>query len=226
MGRFISEDPIGFAAGDGNLNRYVGNSPTNFTDPNGLQLSQVLNLPISPVTSFTPIYNFGESHKQRIRDLRWAACNTFNGGLSREEARKIANDLKTKYAGWREQLPQCPATEAKVKRCSEFTDDGLNISKSILLQIYHEGASSSYRSTNPQDFYVNGKFVSKTGQQCTYDNTGNLITQGSGAGTPDFAAAGYDSIKHVSTDVKTWCALGWEEYNQTWVPDDRAVKKK
>ena len=35
-GRFISEDPIGFAAGDGNLTRYVGNSPVNFTDPSGL----------------------------------------------------------------------------------------------------------------------------------------------------------------------------------------------
>ncbi|MBC6419043.1 MAG: hypothetical protein GDA44_09775, partial [Prochloron sp. SP5CPC1] len=33
--RFISEDPIGFGGGDGNLYRYVGNSPTNFTDPLG-----------------------------------------------------------------------------------------------------------------------------------------------------------------------------------------------
>jgi RHS repeat-associated protein len=36
-GRFISEDPIGFAAGDTNIARYVGNAPTNFTDPSGLQ---------------------------------------------------------------------------------------------------------------------------------------------------------------------------------------------
>jgi RHS repeat-associated protein len=34
-GRFISEDPLGFGAGDTNLTRYVGNSPTNFTDPSG-----------------------------------------------------------------------------------------------------------------------------------------------------------------------------------------------
>ena len=37
VGRFISEDPIGFAAGDVNLARYVGNSPTNATDPSGLE---------------------------------------------------------------------------------------------------------------------------------------------------------------------------------------------
>jgi len=35
-GRFISQDPIGFDAGDANLYRYVGNAPTNATDPTGL----------------------------------------------------------------------------------------------------------------------------------------------------------------------------------------------
>ncbi len=35
-GRFISEDPIGFAGGDTNLYAYVWNSPANFTDPSGL----------------------------------------------------------------------------------------------------------------------------------------------------------------------------------------------
>lgn len=32
---FISRDPLGFAAGDTNLYRYVGNAPTNFVDPTG-----------------------------------------------------------------------------------------------------------------------------------------------------------------------------------------------
>ena len=35
LGRFISEDPLRFDAGDANLFRYVGNSPTNGTDPSG-----------------------------------------------------------------------------------------------------------------------------------------------------------------------------------------------
>jgi RHS repeat-associated protein len=35
-GRWISEDPAGFAAGDANLNRYVGNGATNSVDPSGL----------------------------------------------------------------------------------------------------------------------------------------------------------------------------------------------
>jgi RHS repeat-associated protein len=36
VGRFRSQDPMGFAAGDADLYRYVVNSPTNSTDPTGL----------------------------------------------------------------------------------------------------------------------------------------------------------------------------------------------
>jgi RHS repeat-associated protein len=35
-GNWLSEDPIGFSGGDPNLYGYVGNSPTNSTDPTGL----------------------------------------------------------------------------------------------------------------------------------------------------------------------------------------------
>jgi uncharacterized protein RhaS with RHS repeats len=37
LGRFISEDPIGFAGGDVNLYGYVGNNPLRFVDPSGNQ---------------------------------------------------------------------------------------------------------------------------------------------------------------------------------------------
>jgi len=36
-GRWTSEDPMGFAAGDANLSRYVGNHATGATDPSGYQ---------------------------------------------------------------------------------------------------------------------------------------------------------------------------------------------
>jgi RHS repeat-associated protein len=36
IGRWMSEDPTGFDAGDANLYRYVGNSPVNGVDPEGL----------------------------------------------------------------------------------------------------------------------------------------------------------------------------------------------
>lgn len=37
IGRWMTEDPKGFAAGDANLDRYAGNNPTNETDPSGLE---------------------------------------------------------------------------------------------------------------------------------------------------------------------------------------------
>ena len=43
-GRFLSEDPIGFAGGDVNLYRYAGNSPTNATDPSGHIVPLVVGL--------------------------------------------------------------------------------------------------------------------------------------------------------------------------------------
>ncbi len=36
LGRFLQPDPIRFGGGDANLQRYVGNNPTDFTDPSGL----------------------------------------------------------------------------------------------------------------------------------------------------------------------------------------------
>lgn len=48
VGRFISEDPIGVEAEDTNLYRYVGNSPTNATDPEGLYLVPMGDDPCSP----------------------------------------------------------------------------------------------------------------------------------------------------------------------------------
>jgi RHS repeat-associated protein len=36
VGKFLSEDPLGFPARDANLARYVGNNAPNLTDPTGL----------------------------------------------------------------------------------------------------------------------------------------------------------------------------------------------
>jgi len=41
MGRFISEDPVGFAGGQNNFYGYVDGNPTNYRDPSGLFLTSV-----------------------------------------------------------------------------------------------------------------------------------------------------------------------------------------
>jgi len=52
MGRFISEDPIGFAGRDLNSYGYVGNNPTNYRDPSGLER---LNYVLKPGKPAPPI---------------------------------------------------------------------------------------------------------------------------------------------------------------------------
>jgi hypothetical protein len=57
VGRFITEDPIGFDGGDVNLGRYCGNSPVNCTDPNGLWPIVPLTpnlIPIVPIDATPP----------------------------------------------------------------------------------------------------------------------------------------------------------------------------
>lgn len=48
VGRWLEEDPIGFDAGDMDLYRYVGNDPTNATDPSGLAKLIVVSTPSGP----------------------------------------------------------------------------------------------------------------------------------------------------------------------------------
>ena len=48
VGRWLSEDPIGFAGRDGNLCRYIQNSPTGAVDPSGLRGPSAPPLPVRP----------------------------------------------------------------------------------------------------------------------------------------------------------------------------------
>ncbi len=49
LGKFVSQDPIGFAGGDANLYRYVGNRPPNAVDPSGLVEEFPELRPLTPV---------------------------------------------------------------------------------------------------------------------------------------------------------------------------------
>ena len=54
MGRWSSEDPKRFQAGDVNLDRYVGNNPTNATDPTGLQDPRIIPPTLLPTDVLPP----------------------------------------------------------------------------------------------------------------------------------------------------------------------------
>lgn len=59
VGRWLSADPIGFAAGDVNLYRYVGNVVVRFVDPRGLQPPATIQSPVEPSRPISDIINPG-----------------------------------------------------------------------------------------------------------------------------------------------------------------------
>ena len=85
LGRFISEDPIGFSAGDTNLYRYVNNSPTNFTDPTGMTLSgwgeDLLYGADQLAAGFADATTFGISSKIREQFYGKLATQNHKGGF-------------------------------------------------------------------------------------------------------------------------------------------------
>jgi len=63
LGRWISQDPIGFEAGDANLYRYVGNGPISRVDPQGLEgfLSNYLHYLLNPKEMDWDLVNLHET---------------------------------------------------------------------------------------------------------------------------------------------------------------------
>lgn len=81
IGRWISEDPIGFTAADENLYRYVSNSPTNAVDPTGLQLRS----PFDPIGGTRPSSIFGNSFRWNGANMNLIGSNFQTGFLGRDE---------------------------------------------------------------------------------------------------------------------------------------------
>jgi len=88
-GRFVSQDPIGFQAGDANLYRYVGNNPVGWSDPYGLfSMRALLHRKIAvPVTGgiigflcgVGDVYFGNDSENATVSD--YLLSGTFNGLL-------------------------------------------------------------------------------------------------------------------------------------------------
>jgi RHS repeat-associated protein len=104
LGRFINEDLIGFAGGDANLYRYVGNSPVNTVDPFGL----------APKTGNCTYEQWAPLHDQKVKycdnpKFRPSSCDRFKEKKDIEEnirkfnaclnARKILSETCFKGIG-------------------------------------------------------------------------------------------------------------------------------
>jgi RHS repeat-associated protein len=56
LGRFLSQDPLGFGSGSSNLYSYVFNSPVNYRDPDGRQTATPLPSPLGPPIPLPDIF--------------------------------------------------------------------------------------------------------------------------------------------------------------------------
>jgi RHS repeat-associated protein len=117
VGSWISRDPTGFNAGDGNLYRYVGNSPVNESDPTGLMPQTTITLP-DGVTVTVPEggnYAYYEDGTYTIWD-------------------KYGNIVKSSYNG-----DICIVTVSKADEPSTFFQDIQNSTSGQI--VYYKGDS-------------------------------------------------------------------------------------
>lgn len=143
---------------------------------------------------------------------------------------------------WYELLPDCPCINPDKDSirlndgwAREARRDEMSRIKQIIIgkkdfTKFHPGAVSSFRSYPFVVTRINGKKC-KSGQQCAYDENGNLIKGGAAAGTPDKTSPAKGENKkgilrvnifrvyaHVRRDANPWKNSGWEKYNQLWPP--------
>ncbi len=91
--RFTPRSPVGFAAGDANLYRYVGNSPTNRTDPSGLfdeKLFWEYVKRLNPEVYFWWKLVIGGRGKIVQRDAGW---NPLNGAILTKKVRGTSTEI-------------------------------------------------------------------------------------------------------------------------------------
>ncbi len=79
-GRWISQDPLGFDAGDSNLYRYVFNAHLHSTDPSGLGAAPALNPP-SPPTFLRP-YIDGGATIQQANPSGWSVISALGNTIT------------------------------------------------------------------------------------------------------------------------------------------------
>ena len=111
-------------------------------------------------------------------------------------------------------MPDCLCTAEEARNSDQWKESGW-VTRNITLPRYHPGAHFEFRTKNT---YSSGPDTFH-GQQCTYDEQGNLITGGRGAGTPDFVSLEHSFRGHQRYDVYPANYLDWTVYNTYWPPN-------
>lgn len=172
----------------------------------------------------------------------WEQCDVFkrlpNNDISREEALKRAYKIVTNYPKWYSYLPPCPQTVTEIRSHSLFTGFeqwfDRQVEVAFTISCFHPGADMCFRSklSFPSEAFETDPLANYHAQQCCYSKSGNLITSGPSAGTPDFISSSLDDSAEESLegkghryyDVLPWTKLSVNEYHVTWPPNQGANK--
>ncbi|XZE34501.1 RHS repeat-associated core domain-containing protein [Pirellulaceae bacterium SH501] len=196
-GRFLTRDPIGYAGGK---NLYRQGMHIRRVDPLGTDDDDPGDNPFGFPRIRLPI-PLTKEDIQKIIDEWIKKIND----MAEDEAKaqcQLWLDFDTKLGDdWLKKLPTCPCTKAgaegsKKPKWVEFPTDVNS----------HKGYSTCFRSA-PSLLPPN---PAQGGQQCCYDDKGNLITSGTGAGTPDRRNPSLNPLGHFIHDVYPWlvCSKG------------------
>ncbi len=107
IGRFLSEDPLGFGGGDANLFRYVFNNPVNLVDPNGqiagVDDAVVIVVVVTTVVAGTAIAcyitNCGQSFADIVENVVGSVADAIAGSPAGGDAVKNEKDDTTETVG-------------------------------------------------------------------------------------------------------------------------------
>ncbi|HEY4310191.1 MAG TPA: RHS repeat-associated core domain-containing protein [Pirellulales bacterium] len=104
IGRFISQDPIGFQGDPSNLYRYTGNRPTNATDPTGLVPPVVTNILLASDRT-APANNQGGGLLGRLNDIeaeqeKYAYFDAFHLGAYFANLRQASSGINVIQNAW------------------------------------------------------------------------------------------------------------------------------
>lgn len=164
------------------------------------------------------LFTFAQSPADTINKIPGALWNRESCGLipnlnpyiaasSREKAVEIMNELATNDPKWTSYLPCCP------DRIDEALSHDWEISNDYL-DCFHLNAANCIRQKRVAE--------DGAGQQCCYHISGELLTDGTGAGTPDYYGPSDNwivDLDHLEYDVAPWTQLSLNEYHSVWKPN-------
>jgi RHS repeat-associated protein len=176
VGRFISEDPLGFRGGDVNLSAYVQNNPVNRIDPWGLLLTdaQVANIIFNETRSLS-----GPDISQARQDIAHAIINgdTALGTNRPATASTTSNVPQCEQATYNSILSDVAAVRNEIQNSIDPTNGAMNFN------FRNTNSTSNFQNlpiqtqVGPLNNSYTGGGLNPTG---VYANTygGNANTQG------------------------------------------------